>query len=156
MGSNASGCVGSLFGQQNAQNGSIINVSVLNGILDAFSSYIGGLIGQQQNSIFIINSSVSQVNISASSTTGFIGDSAFSVQIINCTVSRTNVSGASLVGGCFGRFSSTLNATKLRIQFTRVSGSFSVGLVIGSNTGTQNFTNSSSTSNFVKNVSRDE
>ncbi|CAL6036918.1 Conserved_hypothetical protein [Hexamita inflata] len=153
MGSNASGCVGSLFGQQNAQNGSIINVSVLNGTLDAFSSFIGGLIGQQQNSVFIINSSVSQVNISASSTTGgFIGDSAFSVQIINCTVSRTNVSGASFVGGCFGR-SSTLSATKLRIQFTRVSGSFSVGLVTGSNTGTQNFTNSSSSSNFVKNVS---
>ncbi|CAL5995577.1 Conserved_hypothetical protein [Hexamita inflata] len=153
IGANSSGSAGSLFGQQNAKNGSIFNVSVMNGTLDVFSSYIGGLIGQQQNIIFIINVSVSQVNVSASSTTGgLIGDSSNSVTIINCTVSRTNVSGASLVGGCFGRFSSTLNATNLRIQFTRVSGSFSVGLVTGSNTGTQNLTNSSSANNFVKNA----
>ncbi|CAL6010161.1 Hypothetical_protein [Hexamita inflata] len=121
--------IGSVFGYEGAQNGSVKNACIVKGSIQSGQNYVGGIIGCQNanTNLTIINSSVK-----------------------NSTISGSNVVGG-IIGGCR---QGILYLTNTQIKFVRLSASGSnFGIVIGINIDeTYSFINSSSSSNFLNNA----
>ncbi|CAL6011406.1 Hypothetical_protein [Hexamita inflata] len=121
------GAVGSVFGFEVAKNCSVQNASVVGGNISG-SNYVGGIIGQQY--------------------------SGTNVTILDSSVQNQNVSGLTFVGGIIGYcYSSKLYLTDVQIKFVRITGSSSLGVVVGKNdAGTLSFTTSTASSNYINGV----
>ncbi|CAL6082714.1 Conserved_hypothetical protein [Hexamita inflata] len=125
----SSGCyIGSVFGVPQGQKILVQNTTTVEGNIDSGSTYVGGFCGYQYQ----------QTNM----------------KITNSTISKTNISGLSSVGGFVGycQPSTTLYLSNSKILFVRISGSSSFGIIVGQNQGTQSFTSSSSTQNYLNGV----
>ncbi|CAL5971700.1 Conserved_hypothetical protein [Hexamita inflata] len=118
--------ISSIFGVPEGKNFTVQNTTIVGSNVQGFY-FVGGFFGYQQ---------ISQTNIT----------------ILNSTISKTNISGSSYVGGFVGYGQSTLYLINSKIQFVRLSGSNYVGVIIGLNNGSQSFTDSSSSSNYVNGV----
>ncbi|CAL6103950.1 Conserved_hypothetical protein [Hexamita inflata] len=121
--------IGGFIGSQNS-SAMILNSSIYNANIIAGYCGVGGIIGMQigKQIVTIINSSVSQINIS----------------------SYYNL------GGIVGQCSFTLYLTNTKIQFVRFSASYSFGVVVGYSSGTYSFINSTAVSNFANGVQQAE
>ncbi|CAL6097013.1 Conserved_hypothetical protein [Hexamita inflata] len=118
--------IGSVFGVPEGKNISIQNTTVVGGSINS-GALVGGFCSYQN----------SQTNMT----------------ILYSTISKTNISGSNRVGGFVGFCQpQTLYLINSKIEFVRISGSSSFGIVIGLNQGTQSFINSSSSSNYVNGV----
>ncbi|CAL6010509.1 Conserved_hypothetical protein [Hexamita inflata] len=123
--SGSGGHFGSIFGYENAQSCSVQNTSVVGGNISS-TNYVGGFIGYNNN---------------------------VAISIMNSTLNQTNISGSAYIGGFIG-YCANLNLVNSKIQFVRISGGSSVGIVSGS--GTIYFTNSSSSQIYMNGVLRSD
>ncbi|CAL5985422.1 Hypothetical_protein [Hexamita inflata] len=149
--------VSSIFGYEAAKNCSIFNASIVFIVLASGSNFTGGMIGYQHNNATIVNSSISDSNVSGQNYIGGILSHQYigaNTTLVNTTLQSTNISGSDSVGGIIGVCKSNLNLVNVLIQYVRMTGySSSFGLVVGVNeSGTYSFTTSTAISNYIKDV----
>ncbi|CAL6094775.1 Conserved_hypothetical protein [Hexamita inflata] len=145
--------VSSVFGWEGAKNSSVQNVSVVGGNVSG-SNEVGGIIGYINFNATIMNSSVQSSNVSGSSYVGgIIGfqNSNSNTTILDSSVQNSNVSGSRYnVGGIIGRCSSKFYLTNVQIMSARITGSSSLGVVVGWNDGGMySFITSTASSNYI-------
>ncbi|CAL6089097.1 Conserved_hypothetical protein [Hexamita inflata] len=149
------------FGIISYQAGSSLNAEVINlinsvNVSSSSGNHVSSIIGISEGKIFYVkNTTVVSSNIIGSYIiSGFLGSQyvTTNVSILNSTISKTNISGQTWVGGFVGHSYSTIYLINSKIQFVRLSGSDYVGVIIGLSYGSQSFTDSSSSSNYVKGV----
>ncbi|CAL6090482.1 inverse_autotransporter beta-barrel domain-containing protein [Hexamita inflata] len=161
VGGNISGSdsVGGIIGFQNSNaNVTILNFSVQNSNISDSDS-VGGIIGFQNSNanVTILNFSVQNSNISGSdSVGGIIGfqNSNANATILDSSVQNSIISGSDYVGGIIGYcLTSKLYLTDVQIKFVRITGSSSLGVVVGyNNGGTYSFITSTASSNYINGV----
>ncbi|CAL6000042.1 Conserved_hypothetical protein [Hexamita inflata] len=128
--------IGSVFGQDNAKNCSVLNTCILGGNINPGSTQnVGGFIGLQSNANTTIQNS----------------------SITNTNISSTYAGADSDVGGIVGECSnSKLFLTNMKIQLVRLIASSS-GVVVGRDTnGIYSFVNSLAIQNYINNVKQNE
>ncbi|CAL5984725.1 filamentous_hemagglutinin N-terminal domain-containing protein [Hexamita inflata] len=141
--------VGTVFGQVNGQNCSIIN-STIHGCISV-QRYVGGFVGYSNRNITIQNST-NKVYVQGSVNVigGFIGMQISNVTIIDSMINQSKINGDTSIGGFIGYCQSSLYITNSKIQFVRISGTNQFGIVVGLNVeGTFTIIGSTSFSNFI-------
>ncbi|CAL6043885.1 Conserved_hypothetical protein [Hexamita inflata] len=115
--------------------------------------YIFGL--EQAKNCSIQNSTVERCNSSSVSNKvgGICGYFVENVTILNSTISDTNVSGSTYIGGFVGYCQATMFLINSKIQFARLSGTNYVGIVVGLDYhGVYSFSVSKSVQNYINGI----
>ncbi|CAL6000821.1 Hypothetical_protein [Hexamita inflata] len=158
LSSSSGSLTGSIVGGVASDNFTIENVTVLKSNIFTNSKQVGGFVGQQLSNLTVVNSTISESNISGFESVGsFIGEivqqTKANVTISGSKILKAIVFGSNAVGGFVGQCKSTLHLTNSMIQLTRIfSPGFNFGIVVGDNIGTQTINGSSSASNYINNA----
>ncbi|CAL6084213.1 Conserved_hypothetical protein [Hexamita inflata] len=150
------------FGIIGNQLATSLNTEVINLInsVNVSSSqcvHVSSIFGLPQGQNYTVKNTtvVSSNIIGTSCISGFFGYQSLNtnITILNSTISKTNISGSNYVGGFVGLSYSTIYLINSKIQFVRLSSSSNVGVIVGLNGGgSQSFTGSSSSSNYINGV----
>ncbi|CAL5997613.1 Conserved_hypothetical protein [Hexamita inflata] len=144
--------VGSIFGAQYALNCQIQNANVTGGnISSGLTNQVGCFIGQQNYNMTIMNSLISQMNISGTNYVGGFVGYEYNATIMNSSIQQTNIFGTSYVGGFVGQCVQ-LHSINSKIQFTHLSGPSDLGIIVSYGSSIIYFTSSSSTQNYINGV----
>ncbi|CAL6021714.1 Conserved_hypothetical protein [Hexamita inflata] len=128
--------VGVIFGYENANNCTIQNTNVIEGNISSYYGIqqVGGIIGWLNSCIVILNSSISNTNITGQIYIGGIigGQSSnANTSILVFSIQNTEIFGSSSLGGVIGVQSSNVIIINSSISNTNLSGSDCVGGIIG-------------------------
>ncbi|CAL6027362.1 Conserved_hypothetical protein [Hexamita inflata] len=149
-------CIGVIGVQQINTHAEVINLRISASFSSNQGSYAGSISGAPQGNNFQVQN-ITMVNgniISNYNVGGFFGYqySQTNITILNSNISTSNISGSNYIGGFIGLCQSSLYLSNSKILFVRISGSSSFGIIVGQNQGTQSFTSSSSTQNYLNGV----